>query len=313
MNINILEKDSFIYDENKPKKKYKPGQALVELAKCDFSKLKKFIQKEIPDNLTYEDFFKELFNFDYHSIFYLPFKNSLKNFYNNFDDSVPDEVPFPFSTINDPYNFKHSINLFFQPLFDVQDALNKFLFNISSDSIDRREMLSLIYILSQDLIKSENKNKDLIYYQYDAYSSEPIFNIDSNFAFKIHFSDIESFILYEIKRLYTSDTKIILCPTCQKLYVAKNGNQKYCSNKCKYEANKKNNNTNIFYIEYRKRYKTLYSKYFVKKLDDLNYSAEILPQEIKEALITLRDKYMTKNQNNSKIIEEYKQKLRAIK
>ena len=106
MSINILESKLHIYDENIPDKKYEIGNSLVEFIKCDFSKLKKFLRKKIPENITYKNYFGNLFEIDFNSIYFKTLKNTLINFYNNFDDSDAPSyngsraIPFPDSIIS---------------------------------------------------------------------------------------------------------------------------------------------------------------------------------------------------------------------
>ena len=153
-------------------------------------------------------------------------------------------------------------------------------------------------------------NTDSIYNKYDDLFNENIISIDNDIIFREHFSDIESLCIFELKRLLKSTTKIIVCPVCNEIYVAKDKRQIYCSNTCKYKENKKNKNNNIFYILYRKKYRSLFVTYSAKKANDSN---ENLPKEIKIALKNLKNEYIDKDENNQSIIEEYEKKLGAIK
>ena len=322
MSISILEEKRFICDENEPENKYFIGESIVELAKCNLKQLKTFLHTEIPENTTYEKYFKDLFKINYDSIYFKSLKNILFNFYNNFDDSEPADynypgpekefIPFPYSVINEPNLFKHEMNLFFQPLFNIQDKANKVLLCLSETNDNNKiEKLASLYKEESDLFKIKNI-KDSIFYRYDAFLSESTIIINNDIAFKECFSDIESLFFFELKRLLKSKTKIIKCPICKEIYVASDKRQKYCSNKCKNKANKGNKNKNIFYIIYRDQYKRLHSSYYSKK-GNYNTNDKILPQEIRIALKTLLNEYISKDQSNSKIIEEYTQKIRAIK
>ena len=313
MSISILEKNSCISDENTPDKEYKIGQSLVELVKSDFSNLDIFLHKEIPKNTTFENYFCDLFKINYDSIYFKLLKNTLINFYDNYEDSIvgPKSTPFPYRIIEDPYEFMQELCLFFQPLFIIQkDAEEILLCLASSDKNNKVEKLSALYALKPNLFNLTKYNADSIYYKYDALFNESMISINNDIIFKNHFSNIESLYFFELKRLLKSDTKIIVCPVCKRLHVAKHKKQEYCSNSCKYENNKKSKNTNIFYILYRKRYKSLHSNYSVKKLDE---SPKILPKEITTALTNLLYEYISKDENDETIIKEYEKKLRAIK
>ena len=206
------------------------------------------------------------------------------------------------------------MNLFFQPLFNIQDKANKVLLCLSETNDNNKiEKLASLYKEESDLFKIKNI-KDSIFYRYDAFLSESTIIINNDIAFKECFSDIESLFFFELKRLLKSKTKIIKCPICKEIYVASDKRQKYCSNKCKNKANKGNKNKNIFYIIYRDQYKRLHSSYYSKKGNyNTNDNDNILPSRITEALTSLKDEYINRNQNDSKIIEEYTQKIRAIK
>lgn len=318
MSINILESKLHIYDENIPDKKYEIGNSLVEFIKCDFSKLKKFLRKKIPENITYKNYFGNLFEIDFNSIYFKTLKNTLINFYNNFDDSDAPSyngsraIPFPDSIISEPYSFKHEVYRFFSPLFENQKKIKEILLCLaSSDYYNKIEKLSLLYKAKPNLFDFKNTNINSIFYEYDYLFTEPLILInDDGIIIKKHFSDVESLLLLELGRLLYSDTKIIFCPGCKEIYVAKDKRQKYCSNKCKNDVNSKNKNNNIFYELYRKRYRTLHSNYSVKKT---NSSDTVLPKRIKIELSSLLTQYTNKDENNSEIIKEYKEKLRAIK
>ena len=239
------------------------------------------------------------------------------DFYNFDDSDAPSyngsrAIPFPDSIISEPYSFKHEVYRFFSPLFENQKKIKEILLCLaSSDYYNKIEKLSLLYKAKPNLFDFKNTNINSIFYEYDYLFTEPLILInDDGIIIKKHFSDVESLLLLELGRLLYSDTKIIFCPGCKEIYVAKDKRQKYCSNKCKNDVNSKNKNNNIFYELYRKRYRTLHSNYSVKKT---NSSDTVLPKRIKIELSSLLTQYTNKDENNSEIIKEYKEKLRAIK
>ena len=328
MSINIIEmKNGFKCNINDKEKYYKIGESLVELTNFDFKELYDLLHNfQEKENLTYEDYFNKFFQLynsenNKTSIHFELLKNTLRNFYDNYDDAEfeSDCKPFPYCAIPDQKKFNEEIRIFFSSIFSMQYKIRKIL-NCLSLYKNEDRMVALSNLAKDNMKKNEIQSLgDINVFDFTPRRTNPIYNefddmfyysplfINNEIHFTLHFSEVETFCFYELRRLLNSDIKIACCPICNTFFASKDKRKKYCSNKCKGISFRKNSEPSVFYELYRKRYQNLSSYYTVHSLDGT------MPQKVKTELIALRDRYINKDENDEKIIEKYKMKLKKIK
>ena len=329
MSIDILEtKAGFICNLNGKELNYKIGESLVELVNFDFSELNNLLNNFVEtDNLTYEKFFSNFFKLykiknDKFSIHFELLRNTLCTFYDRYDDGDidPSVKPFPYSVIPDPKQENQRIYAFFSSLFTMQYKIRKILSCIVECedenkikalyelSINKKNKANMVTLGDVDLFDFTPRLTNSIYNEYDELFYKPPLFTENEICFPLHFTEVETFCFYELRRLLNSSIKIIRCPICNKFVASKDERRIYCSNKCKGKAFEQNSNQTVYYELYRKRYRYLHNYY--SEHNDIDGT---IPQNVKNELKKLYTKYADRSENDKNLIKEYEIKLKKIK
>lgn len=298
MNIQILEKDTgyMLYEGKNTNKFYRWGEGLLELVNNKFDKIKRVLNTEISNNISYKNYYENLLNLE-NSIHYKALLLNVKEFIDK--QKNEDEI------INDTDKFLSELTFIFFPLFKYQAHLEKLFSKLTCDIIGKNNKQSL-----KKLFNDDNKNINKKIYRrntiFDVNESNSSIFINNKGSLRLvhNFSNIIEFCIYELYMFLNTDFKIIRCKECKRFAFVKRRDTECCSKKCSDEYLK----NNPFYIKYKTKYTNIANKYSPIKE---NTSAYEILKPLKKLYDEYKDYYKTPSQN--KYLDEFMEKLKEIK
>lgn len=287
MSIKILEtKEGFKFEG----KKYLWGEGLIELANCDFSKLKEMQLAEVSDEeKTYGDYLLKFLNLDTKSIHYELLRRTLDNYIKNINEII-DNANYLEQKIQDKEVLHSDIWNFISPLFVCKNKIynillhldrankefnslptaeklfplyksNKSILNVLEEIPTENGTLTIYEPFNSDLDFSSNVLK-LEFNRFEPNSGTRITFNEGNIEYIHEFSSVEDFVFYELLKVLDKEPKIIKCKYCEKFCIVKDIRSLYCSLSCKNKGTQENIKQNPYKEEYMKKYKYLYNKYY---------------------------------------------------
>lgn len=303
-------KNGFIFNN----KEYKWGDGLLNLVNCDFTDLKNLQLDEVQDTEdTYDDYLSKFIKYDNNSIHYELLKSVLNNYINFVDEQI-DNGYYLEQEIEDTDTLHNNMWWFLYPLFVCQNKVRNILTYLDLSNEDFKDLT-----IEERLYKLYKKDPSSLDFNFNIKNNE-FYRYETTIGFKLNFDKngniytnqnfytIQDFVNYEIQKVINNSTKIIKCNYCGKYCIVNDIREKFCSKSCKNKRTNEKLKTNLLYIEYQKRYKYIYNKYYGKSK---KYKPTDAPLNLLKDLYEKYTNTYGKNVDN-KILEKFKKELSLL-
>lgn len=297
MGFKITETNNgFIYKG----RKYKWGEGLIQFVNSDFSDFIELIDKKDLDlynkmeksnfrknKIDIFKFYKQILEFNSTSLHINLLKDYLNDFFDIYDP-IDEMYDLELNESNE-FTFKNKIKT-----HDVNILLSDLKTNFRNPiKIKQSDYKSIIkdYTTNKKNQLSEDSITKLDYYISkqkefpNMQKSLKAINKNGTIEYEITFYIIEEFCKYEFFKVLENNINILQCPYCNKYFISKHDNTKYCSNQCQEQFNTEKAKNDPYRSAYNKAYKYVYNYCYYYNISDEKKKA--LTKPLKE----IYDKY----------------------